>query len=116
MSGFFIFPSKTKPFHRIELLLKILFFIFIVLLFSEILLPVLWMTGRDVGPNLQMRNTETEAEAETEAETDTDERNGNTDTEDRVLVQGETLKDRERGRKKKKERQRESEYSKIRER
>ena len=48
------------------------------------------MTGRDVGPNLQMRNTETEAEAETEAETDTDERNGNTDTEDRVLVQGET--------------------------
>jgi hypothetical protein len=59
----------------------------IVLLFSEILLPVLWMTGRDVGPNLQRRNTETGAE--TEAETDTEERNANTDTEDQVLVQGE---------------------------
>jgi hypothetical protein len=52
------------------------------------------MTGRDVGPNLQRKNTETEAETEavteagTEAETDTEERNGN--TEDRVLVQGET--------------------------
>jgi hypothetical protein len=85
---------------------KVFFFIFIVLLFSEILLPVLWMTGRDIGPNLQRRNAETEAvtaveteagtEAGTEAVTDTEERNGNTNTEDQVLVQGEKEKEKER--------------------
>jgi hypothetical protein len=65
----------------------------VFLLFLEILLPVLWMTERDVGPNLQRTNTETEAETEveteagTEAETDTEERNKN--TEDQGQVQGE---------------------------